>query len=141
MANGRARRALKRAAPKPDAELLLRPVRLGQEDNKMQASRFWFPALGAAFAVAGADKLIGNRGYSRMFRHLGWGSGAKRAVAVAEMAGGALLAAPSTRRLGGAVLAATSAAVLTSEVRHGDGGLALPRALLLVAALTGVARR
>ena len=107
----------------------------------MQASRLWFPALGAAFAVAGADKIIGNRGYSRMFRHLGWSSGGKRAVAVAELAGGALLAARSTRKLGGAVLAATSAAVLASEVRHGDGKLALPRAMLLVAALTGVAGR
>lgn len=107
----------------------------------MNASRLWFPALGAAFAVAGADKMIGNRGYGRMFRHLGWSSAGKRAVAVAELAGGALLAARSTRRLGGAVLAATSAAVLASEVRHGDGRLALPRAALLLAALTGVARR
>lgn len=107
----------------------------------MTPSRFVFPALGAAFAVAGADKIIGNRGYSRMFRHLGWSSAGKRAVAVAELAGGALLALPPTRRAGGALLAATSAAVLASEVRHGDGSLAAPRALLLVAALAGVAWR
>ena len=107
----------------------------------MTASRFIFPALGAAFAVAGADKIIGNRGYSRMFRHLGWSSAGKRAVAAAELGGGALLALRPTRRLGGAVLAATSAAVLASELRHGDGSLAVPRALLLVAALAGVVGR
>ncbi len=107
----------------------------------MTPSRIWFPALGAAFAIAGADKIIGNRGYSRMFRHLGWSSGAKRAVAVAEIAGGAMLALGSTRKLGSAILAATSGTVLASEVRHGDGNLALPRALLLMAALTGLRRR
>jgi len=99
---------------------------------------YFFPALGAAFAVAGADKIIGDRGYARMFRHLGWSRGGMRAVAAAELAGGALLAAGSTRRLGGAILAATSATVLASEMRHGDGQLALPRATLLVAALTAV---
>lgn len=107
----------------------------------MNASRFWFPALGAAFAIAGADKIIGNRGYSSMFRHLGWSRTGMRAVAVAELAGGALLAFRSTRKLGGMVLAATSTAVLASEVRHGDGSLALPRGLLLAAALTAVVRR
>jgi len=110
------------------------------EDN-MDASRLWFPALGAAFAVAGADKIIGNRGYSRMFRHLGWSGTSKRVVATAEVVGGVLLAARSTRTLGSAVLAATSATVLASEVRHGDGKLALPRAALLLAALTGFAGR
>ncbi|MGI4946513.1 MAG: DoxX family protein [Janthinobacterium lividum] len=107
----------------------------------MEVSRLWFPALGVAFVVAGADKIIGNRGYSRMFRHLGWSSTSKRVVAAAEMAGGALLAARSTRMLGSAMLAATSATVLASEVRHGDGKLALPRAALLLAALTGFAGR
>ncbi len=107
----------------------------------MEVSRLWFPALGVAFMVAGADKIIGNRGYSRMFRHLGWSSTSKRVVATAEMAGGALLAARSTRMLGSAMLAATSATVLASEVRHGDGRLAMPRAALLLAALTGFAGR
>ncbi len=107
----------------------------------MDASRLWFPALGAAFAVAGADKIIGNRGYSRMFRHLGWSGTSERVVAAAEVVGGALLAARSTRVLGSAVLAATSATVLASEVRHGDGKLALPRAAMLLAALTGFAGR
>jgi len=55
---------------------------------------YLFPLLGAAFAVAGADKIIGNRGYASMFRHLGWS--------------------------------------------HGDGELALPRSMLLVAAVAAV---
>ncbi len=105
-----------------------------------QIERYLTPALGAAFAVAGADKIIGNRGYARMFRHLGWSRGGMRAVALAEVVGGAMLGARSTRRLGGAVLSATSAAVLASEVRHGDGKLAGPRALLMLAALIVTAR-
>jgi len=101
-------------------------------------SSYFFPLLGAAFAVAGADKIIGNRGYARMFDHLGWSRGGLRAVAVAEMAGGALLAAGSTRRLGGAIAAATSATVLASEMRHGDSELAVPRAMLMAAALAAL---
>ena len=101
----------------------------------------FFTILGAAFAVAGADKIIGNRGYARMFNHLGWSRGGLRAVAVAEMAGGALLAAGSTRRLGGAIAAATSAAVLASEVRRGDKELAVPRGLLMAAALLALFAR
>lgn len=99
----------------------------------------FFTVLGAAFAVAGADKIIGDRGYARMFNHLGWSRNGLRAVAVAEMAGGALLAAGSTRRLGGAIAAATSATVLASEMRRGDSQLAVPRAMLLAAALVAVA--
>jgi len=102
---------------------------------------YFFPLLGAAFAVAGADKLIGDRGYARMFNHLGWSRGGLRAVAVAEMAGGALLAAGSTRRLGGAIAAATSATVLASEMRRGDSKLAVPRAMLMAAALVAMVRR
>jgi len=102
---------------------------------------YFFPLLGAAFAVAGADKLIGNRGYARMFDHLGWSRGGLRTVALAEVAGGALLAAGSTRRLGGAIAAATSATVLASEMRRGDSELAVPRAMLMVAALVAVVGR
>ena len=76
-----------------------------------------------------------------MFRHLGWSRAGMKAVAAAELAGGALLAMRSTRTLGGAILAATSAAVLSSEVRHGDGSLALPRGLLLAAAVAAMAAR
>ncbi len=102
---------------------------------------YFFPLLGAAFAVAGADKIIGNRGYARMFNHLGWSRGGLRAVALAEMAGGALMAAGSTRRLGGAIAAATSATVLASEIRRGDSELAVPRAMLMLAAIVAVVGR
>ncbi len=101
----------------------------------------FFTVLGAAFAVAGADKIIGDRGYARMFNHLGWSRNGLRAVAVAEMAGGALLAAGSTRRLGGAIAAATSAAVLASEMRRGDTELAVPRAMLMAAGLLALFAR
>jgi uncharacterized membrane protein YphA (DoxX/SURF4 family) len=104
-------------------------------------SSYFFPLLGAAFAVAGADKIIGNRGYARMFNHLGWSRGGLRTVALAEMAGGALLAAGSTRRLGGAIAAATSATVLASEMRRGDSELAAPRAMLMVLAIVAVVGR
>ena len=97
--------------------------------------RYLFPALGAAVALAGVDKLVGQRGYARMFGHLGWTEDQMKAVAVAETAGGLLMLASATRRLGGAVVSAASLAVLSSEMRHGDPNLAGPRALLLLAAV------
>ncbi len=90
--------------------------------------------LGAAFAVAGADKF-GNDDYDDMFEHLGWSRQAMTLIATAEMAGGVMLGLRSTRRLGAAVLAGTSAAVLASELKHHEAKLAGPRALLLGAAL------
>ena len=59
-------------------------------------------------------------------------------VGLAEVAGGLLVAQPSTRKLGGAVLAATSGTVLNAEMRHSDGELGTARAALLIAALTVV---
>ena len=53
-----------------------------------------YPVAGAAIAVAGADKLVGNRGYASMFRHLGWSDDAMRAAADAI---GALLDDPARR--------------------------------------------
>ncbi len=94
-----------------------------------------FPILGAAIALAGADKLFGDRGYDGMFRHLGWTRDEMQAIAAAETAGGLLMAARPTRRLGGALVAGASAAVLTSELRHSDGGLAASRGLVLLAAV------
>ncbi len=90
-----------------------------------------YPLLGAAFAVAGVDKLSGDRGYEDMFRQLGWSQEEMRAAAMAEVAGGAMLACGWTRRLGAAVLAVTSGAVLASEMRRGEGKLAGPRGVLL----------
>ncbi len=94
-----------------------------------------YPLLGAAFAVAGADKMGGDRGYEEMFRGLGWSRDGMRAVAAAEMAGGAMLGLRGTRRLGAGVLAGVSMAVLASELRAGRARLAGPRGFLLAAAL------
>ena len=43
-----------------------------------------YPLLGAAFAVAGADKMSGQTGYEGMFRHLGWSRGGMQAGAMRE---------------------------------------------------------
>ena len=94
-----------------------------------------YPIAGGAIALAGADKLIGNRGYAGMFKHLGWSHEEVRAAAIAETVGGLLMVPRSTRRIGGAMVAAVSALVLLSEVREGDAKLAAPRALVLLSAL------
>ena len=93
---------------------------------------------GGAIALAGGDKLGRDRGYVRMFRHLGWSDEVMQVAAVAEMAGGALMVPPSTRRFGGALVAAVSAAVLVSEIKHADTKLAIPRGLVLLAGLTAL---
>jgi hypothetical protein len=100
--------------------------------------RYLFPTLGAAIALAGFDKLVGQRGYARMFDHLDWTNNQKTAVAVAETAGGLLMLPAATRRLGGVVVSAASLAVLSSELRHGDPKLAGPRAVVLLAAVAAV---
>lgn len=93
-----------------------------------------FRLLGLGFAVAGGDKLIGDKGYRRLFRrHWGWSEDAMRLTGLAELVGGLLVMVGPTRRVGGAILTATSAAVLSAEVRHSDAGLALPRLILLLA--------
>lgn len=97
-----------------------------------------YPVLGTAVAVAGADKLIGDRGYAGMFRHLGWSDEGVRAAAIAETVGGALMVPRSTRRLGGALVAAVSATVLLSELEQGDTKLAASRALVLLSGLAAL---
>ncbi len=104
-----------------------------------ERSNLWFPLLGLGFAVAGIDKLFRTRGYRRAFRRLGWSEEQMRAIGAAEIAGGVMVATPSTRLIGGAVLAITSAAVLTSELNARDEQLAMPRLALLGAALTAFA--
>ena len=94
-----------------------------------------YPVAGAAIAVAGADKLVGNRGYATMFKHLGWSDDAMRAAAMAEVVGGALMVPRATRRFGGLIVAAVSAAVLLSEINEGDGKLAASRGAVMVAGL------
>ena len=94
-----------------------------------------YALLGAAFAVAGADKLSGNKNYEEMFEELGWSRGGMGLVAAAEVTGGLLLGPRRTRRIGAAVLAGTSAAVLVSELKYNRTKLAGPRGFLLAAAL------
>ncbi len=97
-----------------------------------------FPTVGAAVAVAGADKLAGDKSYVGLFRHLGWSRGDMRIAAGAEVAGGLMMTMRPTRRMGGALVAAASACVLYSELRHGDSKLATSRALVLLAALSAL---
>ena len=104
----------------------------------MSRRSYLFPLLGLSFIVAGADKLLGNQSYERLFKHLDFSEDEMRLVATGEVAGGVLVALPPTRRLGGAVLAATSAVVLTRELQRQDSRLALPRFGLMVAALAAL---
>ncbi len=97
-----------------------------------------FPALCAVVALAGSDKLAGMRGYDGMFDHLGWSRDAMRLAAMVEVAGGLLMMPRATRGLGGALVVAASAAVLASELEHGDTKLAVPRGLVLLGALAAV---
>ncbi len=97
-----------------------------------------YPVVGAAIAVAGGDKLIGNRGYKGMFRSLGWSQEGMQAVAAAEIVGGLMMIPKSTRRFGAAVVAAISTVVLISEIRDGDPKLAASRGAVLVAAVAAL---
>src|SRR6185312_2692228 len=95
---------------------------------------FWFPLLGLGFAVAGADKLLGQKGYRRLFRAWGWSVESMRLIGAAEFAGGVLVASPIARRLGGLLLTAASTAVLTAELERREDDRAVPRLALLFAA-------
>ena len=97
-----------------------------------------FPALGASIAIAGGDKLTGDRNYRRMFRHLGMSKDQMQAAALAEVAGGLLMAPRATRRLGGAIVTAASAVMLTRELEAGDDSLAMARGLVLLAGLAAL---
>jgi hypothetical protein len=97
-----------------------------------------YPIIGAAVALAGGDKLAGNKDYTSMFRNLGWSKFDMQAAAAAEIAGGALMLPERTRRIGGAILAVASAAVLMGEVNANAPKLALPRAALLLAGIAAV---
>ena len=94
-----------------------------------------YALLGAAFAVAGADKLAGDDRYETMFDELGWSEEGRMAQAATEVAGGVLVGFRKTRRLGAVMLAGTSAMMLASELQHNRGKLAGPRGLLLAASL------
>lgn len=83
-----------------------------------------YPVAGAAIALAGADKLVGDRGYAGMFRDLGWSRSEMEAAAAGEVVGGLMMVPRATRRLGGALVAAVSGAVLYSELNDGNAKLA-----------------
>ncbi|HYZ61049.1 MAG TPA: hypothetical protein VE650_01245 [Acetobacteraceae bacterium] len=97
-----------------------------------------YPLLGAAVAIAGFDKVAGDRGYEAMFRELGWSRESMRAVGMLEMTGGAMLTCGTTRRVGAGIVAGTSAAVLAAEMQRGRPSLARPRGLVLLAALAAL---
>ncbi len=94
-----------------------------------------YQVVGAGVAVAGADKLLGNRAYEGMFRHLGWSQDQMRQVAAAEVLGGVLMMLWPTRRLGAAIVLAASARVLVAELGARDTRLAASRGGVLLAAL------
>ena len=91
--------------------------------------------IGAGVAIAGADKLLGDRAYEGMFSDLGWSREQMRQVAAAEVLGGLLMILKPTRRLGAAIVLAASARVLAAEIVRGDARLAAPRGGVALAAL------
>jgi len=99
---------------------------------------FWFPLLGLGFAVAGADKILGVRGYEVLFERWGWPQSVMRLVGLGEFAGGVLVASRRHRWHGGMLLTATSGAVLTKELSRGDTDLATPRLALLLASMAAL---
>lgn len=106
----------------------------------MRLRSIWYPILGLGMAVAGADKLMRNPGYERMFRRFGWTRGQQQASAALEVLGGLLLASPRTRRLGGVILAGESTAVLAAEIKAEKAELAVPRVLVLTSVLKAIVR-
>jgi hypothetical protein len=97
-----------------------------------------YPIVGAAIALAGADKLLGDRAYEGMFKHLGWSQGEMQKLGAAEVLGGLLMVMRPTRRLGAAIVLAASTTVLVTEIQTGDMKLAVSRGGVLLAALAGL---
>lgn len=98
--------------------------------------RLFFTLLALGFASAGSNKLGNQRGYRQLFHRWGWSTREMRLVGLAEILGGLFVALPRTRKIGGAILSATSGAVLSAELRRGDGEMAAARGALLLAALS-----
>ncbi len=96
---------------------------------------FWFPLVGLGFTLAGADKLLGQSGYRRLFGEWGWSPEAMRLVGACEFLGGVLIASRLGRRLGGLTLTAASTAVLTAEVERAETARAVPRLAMLAGAV------
>ncbi len=106
----------------------------------MVLARAVVPVVGLGMAIAGWGKLDDNRGYLRLYRGLGWSHADMWRAGVAELAGGALMAPPATRRIGGAILAAASVPQLAAEIRKGDRGLVAARSCILAVALAAIIR-
>ena len=94
--------------------------------------------VGLGMAVAGADKLAGDRAYERLYRRWGWSRGQMQLAGLTELLGGTLMAFGRTRRLGGVLLTGASITQLTAELAHGDGDLALARTGVLACAVTAL---
>ena len=98
-----------------------------------------YVVAGAGVALAGADKLIGERAYEGMFRQLGWSQAQMRRLGAAEVLGGVLMIPRGSRRLGAAIVCAASATVLLAEIGRGRTRLAASRGGVLLAALAALA--
>ncbi len=107
----------------------------------MVLARTVVPLVGLGMAIAGWSKLDDNRAYLRLYRSWGWSRADMWRSGVAELAGGALMAPPVTRRIGGAIMAAASLPQLAAEIRHGDRALVAARSCILAVALAAVLRR
>ena len=92
-------------------------------------------AVGSTMIAGGLAKLTRPPAYEQLVRELDWSDDERRAIGVAELVGGALMLAASTRRLGTGVLLAASGAALAVEIRSGQSQLATPRAAIMLAAL------
>ena len=78
-----------------------------------------YPIAGASIALAGAEKLLGDRAYEGMFRHLGWTKDQMFRLAGAEVLGGLLMVLKPTRKPAG---------VGAAEGRRQAGGASWRRA-------------
>ncbi len=98
-----------------------------------------YPLAGGSIALAGVDKLMGDRAYETMFSDLGWTQEQMRHLALAEVVGGLLMIPKATRRLGAAVVIAASASVLAAELKKGQVKLAASRGGVLLTGLAALA--
>jgi hypothetical protein len=97
-----------------------------------------YPLAGGSIALAGVDKLMGDRAYEGMFAQLGWSEDQMRKLALAEVLGGLLMIPRFTRQLGAGVVIAASASVLLAELGKGEVKLAASRAGVLATALAAL---
>ena len=97
-----------------------------------------YPVVGGAVALAGADKIFGDRAYRSMFQTLGWSEDEMHRAALAEMVGGLMMMWRPSRRLGAAIVIAVSATILRAELAKGEVQLAASRSAVALAALAAL---